>query len=48
MVLYSVRFDGGKVFTCTPSFEKAKEIKKRKSAILLDELNSMLVELLKQ
>ena len=28
MVLYSLREDGGKVFTCTPSFKKAKEIKK--------------------
>ena len=27
MVLYSVRFDDGKVFNCTTSFEKAKKIK---------------------
>ena len=40
MVLYSVREDDGKVFTCTPSFEKAKKIKKENPNLHIYEITT--------
>lgn len=40
MVLYSVREDGGKVFACTPSFEKAREIKKENPNLHIYEITT--------
>ena len=40
MVLYSVREDGGKVFACTPSFEKAKEIKRENPNLHIYEITT--------
>lgn len=40
MVLYSVREGGGKVFACTPSFEKAREIKKENPNLHIYEITT--------
>lgn len=40
MVLYSLREDGGKVFTCTTSFEKAKKIKKENPDLHIYEITT--------